>query len=318
MQTFRECDSRIRKEIFVRFKSLRDDGLGYKRIRRAIRHEYAVHIPNSTFSYWCNNDVVLFGGKNKFEPFSTPELAYVLGVCFGDGSIGQHAPKQDYTIRLTAADKDFVETFSAKLSVILQKTKPFYVVKNKEGHYATSARSKEMYFFIKELKADFEKVKPFAEAYPADFIRGLADSEGGAYVALGRGLAFKIAIAYSANRQLLGFCKTLLEKNFNILCEIKTVKFAGQSDSIIDGRTITRTKDLFCLRPLRVVYDWAFAQKIGFTLCRKKQRCEDYLFLAINVSANKRVRYWRQLYSKNGRRWTRNNQKPIDEINFVD
>lgn len=318
MQTFRDCDSSKQKEIFQKFKSLRSSGFGYKRIRRAIRGQYNIHIPNSTVSYWCNHNVVLFGEKNKFDPVSSPELAYVLGVCFGDGCLNGYFPKQDYKISLLAMDKDFVEHFSSCLSVLLEKSKPFAVNYSNRNEFFTSARSKEMYFFIQRLKKEFDLLKPFIDDYPADFIRGLADSEGCPCVSAKKIVTFKLIVAVSTNSKLLLYVQRTLQTQFGILSRFLLNHHAGQTDSIIRGRIITRTKDLYALEITRKKHIQAYVDKIGFLIARKTQKVRDYYFVYNTFGRTGFVQNWRKLYEKKSNEWKRKNDAPISEINFAD
>lgn len=159
------------------------DGFGYKRIIKQIANDFDVKLSLGTLSYWFNNDVLLKGGLNKFNPIPSGELSYVLGVIFGDSNLFFDKNKKDFVIRLDAIDKDFVTFFSKNVSKVLNKNKDYSVcvVKHKNMGsiiYSTRARSKELYYFLKNLKSDFEKVKPFAEKFPKEFIQGLSDSEG--------------------------------------------------------------------------------------------------------------------------------------------
>ncbi len=141
----------IRKKVFL----LKTNGLGYKRIIKRVAKEDKVKLSLSTLSYWFTHKVKLVGGENYFEAEPSPELAYILGVMFGDGSLTHDKKKQEYNVRLDAIDKDFVEKFSGYVSKLLGKEKDYVVCLDKRGMYATKARSKQLYYFIKSVKENF-------------------------------------------------------------------------------------------------------------------------------------------------------------------
>lgn len=118
-----------------------------------------------------------FGIINKRRKYNhpdlspSPELSYLIGVLVGDGNITKSG--YDYQIRLSAKDKEFVESFAEKLAIINHKSSSYSIRKNKRGLYETQGRSKKLYYFIKG--GNFWSI---AEAYPIEFITGFFDSEG--------------------------------------------------------------------------------------------------------------------------------------------
>lgn len=194
---------------------MKKQGLGYKRIIKKIKAEDNVHLALGTLSYWFNNNVKMIGGENYFEAKPSPELSYLLGVVFGDGSAGLYKKKQDYFLSLQVKDKDFAEKFSECGAKVLKKEKAFALVlgkdKNFSTKYSTRIRSKQLYYFVKDVKNNFEKAKPFIEEFPAEFVRGLADSEGTACVSLGKKFTLSINVAVSTNVLLLKYVNELVE-----------------------------------------------------------------------------------------------------------
>lgn len=251
MKTFSELNHDEQVLLFSKVFDLKKQGLGYKRVIKKVKLEDNVRLALGTLSYWFNNDVKMIGGENYFEAKPSPELSYILGVMFGDGSACLYSKKQDYFLSLQVKDRDFAEKFSECGTRVLKKEKPYVVLehtpKTFSKKYLTRIRSKQLYHFVKDVKRDFEKAKPFIEEFPAEFVRGLADSEGTASVAVRYPLNLNVCVAVSTNFSLLSYVKELLARKFDIATKLVKSKNAGMSDSIIDGRLITRTKDLYAL-----------------------------------------------------------------------
>lgn len=159
MQITSQLDSGVQQLLFAKVKKLRDLGIGYKRSRRIIALEAQVKLSFGTLSCWFNHNVKMVGGENYFETKSSPELSCVLGVLFGDGSLAINLKKQDYSVRLGAVDKDFVENFSSKVAILLKKEKPYPICFTAKRTYDAMIRSKKLYYFLKDIRSNFEKGK---------------------------------------------------------------------------------------------------------------------------------------------------------------
>lgn len=79
----------IRVEIFERAKALRKKGLSYSGIQSVVSEEYGFSPSKSMLSEWLRGKHHPLGSANRFAAEPTPELAYVVGVEFGDGSISR-------------------------------------------------------------------------------------------------------------------------------------------------------------------------------------------------------------------------------------
>ncbi|MBU0635702.1 hypothetical protein KKE06_01635, partial [Candidatus Micrarchaeota archaeon] len=234
MKRFVDLDSAAQYNIFNAVKELKESGLGYKRIIKKLREEKEINLSLGTLSYWFNNNVKMVGGENYFETKPSRELSYVLGVLFGDGSLSLDKRKQEYKIRLDAIDYDFVEKFSASVSKLLGKERYYSICYPKKKIYSTQIQSKQLYYFIKSIKENFDKGKPFIETYPAEFIMGLADSEGTSSFSP-KTSWINVVVAHSANLALLRYVKWLLFEKFGVQSKLRRVKTAGMRDSVIDG-----------------------------------------------------------------------------------
>ncbi len=303
MKTFRDLTTEQQTNLFTQVKGLKTSGLGYKKIIKKLITEQQIRLSQGTLSYWFNNEVKLLGGENTFEPKSSPELAYILGVMFGDASKFNYKKKQDYFLALGVKDKDFAEKFSQCGAKIVGKQKPFAVTElSPPGFskmYYTRIRGKKLFNFVKEIKEDFEKAKPFIEEFPAEFIRGLADSEGSAIGCSSSGkLNFKVDVANSANLKLLEYTQDLLLKKYGIESSLRKSKTAGVQDSIINGRIITRTKDLFLLQVRKFKSIVKYSEFIDFTIFRKKQKLLDGIFLLSSFTRKEAFRIWQNFMKR--------------------
>lgn len=307
MENFSSVDSRLQFKIFRRVVELSWDDVGYGKIIKTIATEFSVKLNKSNLSYWANNNVKLFGGRNNFLPKKSLELAYILGVMFGDGTLHFDEKKKDYVIRLDAIDKDFVERFSKYVSKVLGKDK-FYSVCQMGGRgystiYSTRARSKELFYFIKDLKEDFEKVKHFAETYPKEFIQGLADSEGCPQITATKSFRVNILVACSSNDSLLIYVKNLLKIKFGIGTRFYLSKKAGVTDSIINGRPITRTMNLYGLDTISFENSKLFSKCVGFSIGRKQTKLLVACRIFENFEKKEMVVERLNLYYKKNNMW---------------
>ena len=307
MKTFSKIELDLQKTIFKRVFELSNNHFSYNQIIKQIKKEFSVKLNKSNLSYWFNHEVKLIGGINQFEAKPSSELAYVIGVLFGDGSIFFHKKKSDYAVRVDAIDKDFVEHFSKCVSKVLNKDKNYAVVSFKQKAmtsvmYSTKARSKKLYYFIKELKEDFEKVKPFAHAFPKEFIQGVADSEGCPVVFARTNFGVRVIVAVSVNKELLEFILILLNK-FNIKSNLFLSKKAGMSDSIINGRIITRTKNLYGLQISNFLDIKKYSVEIPFNILRKRKKLFDAIFALEDPSVGSPIDFWLDNYEKRSNQW---------------
>ena len=308
MKSFSKIELTLQKTIFKRVFELSDQHFSYKKIIKQIAKEFDVKLNLSNLSYWFNHDVKLFGGQNHFDQKPSKELAYVFGVMFGDGNIFFHESKKDYIIGLGAIDRDFVEYFSRCISKVLNKETNYVVVRYKQKAmdsfmYSARARSKELYYFIKELKEDFEKVKPFANAYPKEFIQGVADSEGCPSITTRSTFSIGVCVASSMNVTLLAFVSLLLMKKFRIRSRVYHSKKKGETDSCINGRWITRQNDLFVLSITNFCSTKLFSKKVNFNIGRKKNKLNYAVFIFENYLPKDRINFWCEKYFKINKRW---------------
>lgn len=316
MIPFTGLEPKARLDFYKQVFELKSQGLGYKKIRRKMREEYGVNLSLGTLSYWFNNEVVNIGGENYFEIKPSQELSYVLGVMFGDGCAYCDNKKEEYILALEATDRQFVDKFAMSCSKLIKRQKTIATICNKargsfKPTFSTKLRSKQVYIFVKSIKQEFEKGKFFIEQYPAHFIQGLADSEGSAGIFISKKIQCKPTVAVSTNHKLLEYVKYLLGKFFGIEAKLFLSKRIGESDSVINGRIITRTKDLYALQISKYENVKKFAISVGFSIGCKQQKLVDAISIIDSFPDSDQSLIWKEKYGKAGKFWVFKDGKVI-------
>ena len=301
MQRFADLNAQRQAEVYALVRKLFLEGKGFKKVKKILLVE-GIGISQGALSYWRNHKTTHLR-KNTFDLRPSKELSYFMGVMFGDGSATGHAKNHDYCLRLDSIDKEFVEKFCSSISVLLNKKKRYPFCRLKDGMYSTNIRSKDLNQFVKAAKVDFEKAKLFIEVFPVDFIQGLADSEGCPSISAATEFRINVDIAFSTNLLLLEYSANLLRNVFGIHSAVRFDKFVGMQDSVIEGRLITRTKDLFSLKITSFAGSKMFSEKIGFSIIRKKQKLDDAIFIKESFEPKARIVEWKKLYRKDGKQW---------------
>ena len=86
----------LRVELYRRAKELRMGGLSYSKIAKALRKQYNTEPSKGQLSEWLRGIHGPFGSANRFLAEPTPELAYVIGVTLGDGSLNRKRLQPTY------------------------------------------------------------------------------------------------------------------------------------------------------------------------------------------------------------------------------
>lgn len=103
------------------------------------------------------------------------QLSWLVGVLLGDGSVFKAAAKE-YVVALEVVDQEFADKFEIVLSDIgLSPSR----VTSHETTIGVRANSKKFYtWWNEQSENDWIEI---ARQYPAPFVRGIYDSEGGLY-----------------------------------------------------------------------------------------------------------------------------------------
>jgi len=273
-----------------------------------IRISRKLSIPINVVRHWLyhNRNPIRQGNPHLFNPQPTPELAYVIGVVQGDGDLHLHFPatrRSGRVIRLRAKDKEFVEKFALATTKLLGKNEP-YKVGFERGQYSACAYSYYLYEF---LKKPLEELKPFIEAFPLEFVKGVMDSEGCVQVNTWRWknwetLIVKITMT-NTNLKLLLYIQELLSRCLNIRSRIKRSYKKG-SKFERNGKIFVRNKDAFDLVIGTINDVKLFASRIGFSILRKQQKLFDAIRIIESCNKGKeRTKEWLKLYKKEKGKW---------------
>lgn len=279
-------------------------GWGYVRISKKLS------VPIDVVRHWLYHGRIPIrqGHPHLFEPTPSPELAYVIGVVLGDGNLSQRkksGERSGRVIRLRARDKEFVEKFALAMSKLLRKRKPYKVV-FENNQYRVYGYS---FYLFEFLKKQFDTLKPFIEAYPTEFIKGVVDSEGSVKISVWRWktyrtLTINVAIT-NTNLELLLYVHELLRKHLGIESIIKPSYKAG-SKFWRNGKEFTRKKDVYDLVITKLNDVKLFASRVGFSIKRKHQKLLDAIRICEDFkSGEERTEAWLKLYKKKNGRWTR-------------
>ncbi len=253
----------------TRARELRGKGLTYSEIRDSLRKQYGVGPSKGQISEWLRGIHGPFGSANRFSAAPTPELAYVIGVELGDGSLNRKGYNR--RIRLQSVDLDFVLEFDRCLSRVLgtRRHTPWFDSKRREIHIEAS--SVLLHGFLSQ---DWTKLKPWichSRSCVSMFLRGFFDSEGCVEI------SGRISIA-NTDLVLLTYVQQLL-RGFHI--ETRGPHRGKNKDTILTrrGKTYVRRADCYSINV--IMRDAVqFYDEIGLTIERKKSRLEAALRLS--------------------------------------
>lgn len=236
----------------------------YNQIIEIIKSNHGIKLPKSTISYWTRGISSPVRAGHSFKSNPKPELAYVIGVETGDGSLSVRPERYQYRIRLKAVDVEFVEAFNQAIAKVLG------CPPNRLGKETTSKETYVefgSYLLHKFLSQRFETLKVFVEhdrECAAAFIKGFFDSEGCVEVS-GKLTASNNDLA------LLRYVQKLLNRFFRI---DTTGPHLGKKKGTIltrRGKLYKRNADCYFIYVRRASLP-IFYQEIGFTIQRKKIR----------------------------------------------
>ncbi|AEC51843.1 hypothetical protein PNA2_0927 [Pyrococcus sp. NA2] len=257
------------EHIKKRIPELRDEGLSYSKIVEIIKEEFHVSISKATVIRWCKGTSDLGNRIKRVNLEPSPQLAYIIGVYFGDGSIDSDE-RYRYRVRLKVVDKEFAEAFANALKDIGANPRIYF--EGSTGRWCAEATSKELYMFLSKPKEELLRI---AEMFPREFIRGFFDSEGYVFVDPKDPRMAYISV-WNYDRELLEICRRLLLNNFNIHSTI-FLKREKNSEVIIRGKVCKYNGDLYELRIYRRESVKAFGERIGLTIDRKWRALKSFL-----------------------------------------
>jgi intein-encoded DNA endonuclease-like protein len=269
----------LRIKLRDRVIELRQEGISYNEIIEVIEQEFGIVLSKSHVSYWTRGIHDPHNGRRipsleLLEP--SEDLAYVIGVLCGDGSVWEkgriHKGYRRVVIYLEAKDREFVEEFAIRIGRVLNRPPPRVRVKS-TGYYYVEVESRTLYELMKR-PIDIEKIRRFVEHCErcmVMFLRGFFDSEGSVnkhgYVTVA-----------NSNYELLLYVQELLLKRFGIETSWPrpTTKQGTTFYNPQRGKVYEHKKDVYVLYVSKQC-NVRFYYYVGFTILRKRARLEDYL-----------------------------------------
>jgi intein-encoded DNA endonuclease-like protein len=253
-------------------KELRNQGLSYSKIVEELESK-GIRVSRATVMRWCKGSHNPFNRMNLVELSPSPELSYIVGVFFGDGSIylDNAGGGYKYKVRLKVVDKEFAEEFKRCLeSIGLKPSLRFERNKTRTDRWCVEAYSKSLYTFLKQPK---EKLFEIAREYPREFLRGFFDSEGS--VGWDRKRKKLSVKACNYDLELLQFVQELLA-SLGIHSKIYVQAREGRRVKIRD-KYYSYKQDFYCIDIYRREAVAEFAKIVGFTISRKAEKLKSCL-----------------------------------------
>lgn len=196
----------------------------------------------------------------------SPELSYILGTRYGDGSIYEYhkSPTHLYVIKLSVSDRSFVDEFNRCASSVLNRKGRYAVSEYYEGQtrmFRVQVTNKGLYLFMKK---SLDEHKPVIESFPASFLRGFFDSEGC--------VSDKMLGVYNTNLELMRYVESLLVERFSIFpSKIGIVVRKGSTNSTPYGETVA-TKNCYQMSINYRDGIIRYKEKIGFVNADKLEK----------------------------------------------
>jgi intein-encoded DNA endonuclease-like protein len=117
-----------------------------------------------------------------------------------------------------------------------------------------------------------------------------------------------VSVANSTNLELLEYTKNLLKIKYGIKSNIYLCHNTGQQDSILEGRVITRTKNVYVLNIQKIEGTIIFLENIGFSIKRKQEKLTDGIEIITKFDKKQQIKIWKEKYSKQkNKRWRKLN-----------
>lgn len=204
--------------------------------------------------------------STRWRPKPSKELAYVIGVLYGDGNIERHG--YHYDIKLNTIDYEFADAFSKAMAKLLDKKyeKPKYIGIQRGRNYGWKVTYSSKAFYQWYRKQNLDILKQYIEHNKdtvAHFLRGLYDSDGSNY------MCKKISL-YNSNIELLRYVQYLLKRYFNIIARGPYLTRRAGSIMKRIGKTYKRSSDNYVIAICRKLHVQRFLSEIGFSITEKQ------------------------------------------------
>jgi intein-encoded DNA endonuclease-like protein len=235
----------------------------------------------------------------NFQP--SKDLSFVIGSFLGHGSFVEDSDYHHH-VKLAVRDRDFAEAFNLAVGHILGRKTNKLIITHDLGkvYYESKYSSRPLGLF---LRSPLEELRPFADAYPADFLRGIFSADGCAGVYTNRGCLTLQIVLGNSNPELLGLVRSLLQSHFQLHSKTYLRKRKGATWKN-GSKTVALRKDAYALQIQRVHDVRIFVEKIGFVIARKQHVAEQAILLNRTLGSSRAAVEWRKLHTqKKGSRW---------------
>jgi len=254
----------LREQLYVDVCNLRDKGFSYARIIEQIRQTHGTLLAKSNISDWVNGNHEPLGKVHYFTAKATPQLAYIIGVRFGDLTLWANQKIHNYRMILRAIDKEFVEEFNRCVSFVL-KCREHSIGWDEERYWRVEIQSVMMYRFLSQPFRLLKKYVEHCGKCAAAFLRGFFDSEGSIS---GRNL-----VAYNTLLSILRYAARLLKTRFGIETGKTSLSHPAGTRRIINDVLCVSRKDCYVVRVKACGLD-LFQKHVNFTIRRKVNALE--------------------------------------------
>ena len=219
----------------------------------------------------------------------------------GDGSFVEDSDYHHH-VKLAVRDRDFAEAFNLAVGHILGRKTNKIIVTHDLGkvYYESKYSSRSLGLF---LSSSLGELRPFADAYPAEFLRGIFSADGCAGLYVDHGYLRLQIVLGNSDPELLGLVKSLLQSHFQLHSNTYLRKRRGATWKN-GSKTVFLRKDAYALQIQRVHDVRVFVDKIGFVIARKQHVAEQAILLNRTVGSSRAAVEWRKHYSQErGGRW---------------
>jgi intein-encoded DNA endonuclease-like protein len=110
----------VRAQLYKTVRVLGNRGQSPTEIREEIESKSGRKISLDTIKGWISDNHSPYGRVYRLPEEPIPELAYIIGVNFGDTSRSKNW-RRNYTIRIRVKDEDFAREFARAASVVLRR-----------------------------------------------------------------------------------------------------------------------------------------------------------------------------------------------------
>ncbi len=203
----------------------------------------------------------------RWVPKPSNELAYIIGVLYGDGCVKVHG--HHYDIKLNTVDYEFADKFSRALAKLLAKNvvRPVWIGLRRGRNYGWEVTYSSIAFYTWYKNQALETSKPYIEhnkGTAKQFLRGLYDSEGCNY------RCRRISL-YNNDVELLKYVQYLLKKYFDIIAIGPHLHIrAGRISIKRNGEKIKAKKNNYYIAISRRQHVKRFLDEVGFSIQEKQ------------------------------------------------